>query len=365
MLINAAGVSPSQASVETILKVDLYGTAVLLEEVGKIIEPGRVGVTISSQSGHRMPALTPEDDTQLATTPTEDLLKLEILQPQNIRDTIHAYQMAKRCNVKRVMVQASQQFRLNEQSLSYMYVKGGDGFLSPLSEYVTLKKINGPEYLTHFNLFPGIRINGTPAAGYSSGQTLQAISEVAARTLPVEYGYELSGMSREESSQGNTTAVILIISMVFIYLILYESLLIPFAILLVIPFGLLGSFVLASVFDIENNIYMQTGLVMLIGMLAKTAILLTEVAVKLRRENGLSITAAALAAARLRFRPIVMTATVMIFGMLPLVFSTGAGAKGDISIGMGVLGGMIVGTPALLFLVPVLFCLFEKYDKKR
>lgn len=154
MLINAAGISPSQASVETILKVDLYGTAVLLEEVGKIIEPGGVGVTISSQSGHRMPALTPEDDTLLATTPTEDLLKLEILQPQNIRDTLHAYQMAKRCNVKRVMVQASPQFRLNEQSLSYMYVRGGDGFLSPLSEYVTLKKINGPEYLTHFNLFP-------------------------------------------------------------------------------------------------------------------------------------------------------------------------------------------------------------------
>lgn len=280
----------------------------------------------------------------------------------------YASNLNKYTKLYRVMVQASPQFRLNEQSLSYMYVRGGDGFLSPLSEYVTLKKINGPEYLTHFNLFPGIRINGTPAAGYSSGQALQAISEVAARTLPVGYGYELSGMSREESSQGNTTAVILIISMVFIYLILsslYESLLIPFAILLVIPFGLLGSFVLASVFDIENNIYMQTGLVMLIGMLAKTAILLTEVAVKLRRENGLSITAAALAAARLRFRPIVMTATVMIFGMLPLVFSTGAGAKGDISIGMGVLGGMIVGTPALLFLVPVLFCLFEKYDKKR
>lgn len=158
MLINAAGVSPSQASVETILKVDLYGTAVLLEEVGKIIEPGGVGVTISSQSGHRMPALTPEDDILLATTPTEDLLKLEILQPQNIRDTLHAYQMAKRCNVKRVMVQTSPQFRLNEQSLSYMYVRGGNGFLSPLSESVTLKKINGPEYLTHFNLFPGIRI---------------------------------------------------------------------------------------------------------------------------------------------------------------------------------------------------------------
>ena len=192
--------------------------------------------------------------------------------------------------------------------------------------------------------------------------------EAADEALPEGYGYEFGGMAREEASTGNTTTVVFIICIVFIYLILcalYESLMIPFAVILSVPFGLVGSFIFAQLWGLENNIYMQTGLVMLIGMLAKTAILLTEVAVKLRRENGLSITAAALAAARLRFRPIVMTATVMIFGMLPLVFSTGAGAKGDISIGMGVLGGMIVGTPALLFLVPVLFCLFEKYDKKR
>ena len=279
----------------------------------------------------------------------------------------YASNLNKFTKIYRVMVQASAQYRLNEASLSNMYVRSSDGNLSPLSEYVTLKKINGPEYLTHFNLFPGIRINGTPAAGYSSGQAIQAISEVAKQTLPTGFGYELSGMSREESSQGNVTGIVLLLSVVFIYIILsslYESLLIPFAILLVIPFGLLGSFGLAALLGIENNIYMQTGLVMLIGMLAKTAILLTEVATERRRKEGLSIMDAALYAAKVRFRPIVMTATVMIFGMLPLVFSSGAGAKGDLSIGSGVLGGMVVGTIALLFFVPVLFCLFERWDEK-
>ena len=279
----------------------------------------------------------------------------------------YASNLNKYTKIYRVMVQASAQFRLNEKALSDMYVRSSDGNLSPLSEYVTLKKINGPEYLTHFNLFPGIRINGTPAAGYSSGQAIQAISEVAAQTLPTGFGYELSGMSREESSQGNVTGIVLLLSIVFIYIILsslYESLLIPFAILLVIPFGLLGSFGLAYLLGIENNIYMQTGLVMLIGMLSKTAILLTEVATERRRKEGLSIWAASMYAAKLRFRPIVMTATVMIFGMLPLVFSSGAGAKGDLSIGAVVLGGMVVGTGALLFFVPILFCLFEKFDER-
>ena len=279
----------------------------------------------------------------------------------------YASNLNKFTKIYRVMVQASAQYRLNEQSLSDMYVRSSDGELSPLSEYVVLKKINGPEYLTHFNLFPGIRINGTPAAGYSSGQAIQAISEVAKQTLPTGFGYELSGMSREESSQGNVTGIVLLLSVVFIYIILsslYESLLIPFAILLVIPFGLLGSFGLAALLGIENNIYMQTGLVMLIGMLSKTAILFTEVATERRRKDGLSITEAALYAAKIRFRPIVMTATVMIFGMLPLMFSSGAGAKGDLSIGSGVLGGMVVGTIALLFFVPVLFCLFERWDER-
>lgn len=278
----------------------------------------------------------------------------------------YASNLNKFTKMYRVMVQASSEFRLNEASLATMYVRGNDGHLSPLSEYVALKKVNGPEYLTHFNLFPGIRVNGTPAPGYSSGQAMQAVSEVAAETLPTGFGYELSGMSREESSQGNVTAIVLVLSIVFIYIILsslYESLLIPFAILFVIPFGLLGSFLMASIFGIENNIYMQTGLVMLIGMLAKTAILLTEVATECRRKRGMSVVAAALTAAKVRFRPIVMTAMVMVFGMLPLMFSSGAGAKGDLSIGAVVLGGMVVGTMFLLFFVPVLFCVFDLWDE--
>lgn len=294
--------------------------------------------------------------------------------PKDVLSTLSAYvggdyssNMNKFTKMYRVMVQASVQYRLNEQSLANMYVRNEQGKMSPLSEYVSLKQINGPEYLTHFNLFPGIRVNGTPAPGYSSGQALQAISEVAAKTLPTGYGYELSGMSREESSLGNTTAWIILLSVVFIYIILcclYESMLIPLSVMLVIPFGLLGSFMLSSILGTDNNVYMQTGLVMLIGMLAKTAILLTEVAVERRRKGGMSIVVSALCAARVRFRPIVMTATVMIFGMLPLMFSSGAGAKGDLSIGACVLGGMLVGTLALLLFVPVLFCLFEWLDEK-
>ena len=279
----------------------------------------------------------------------------------------YASNLNKFTKVYRVMVQASAQYRLNEQSLNNMYVRGADGELSPLSEFVVLKKTNGAEYLTHFNQFPGIRVGGTPAPGYSSGQALQAISQVASQTLPIGYGYELSGMSREESTQGNTTAIVVLISIVFIYIILcslYESLLVPFAILLVVPFALLGSFVLSTVLGIENNIYMQTGLVMLIGMMSKTAILLTEVATERCRKYGLSILSASLYAARVRFRPIVMTATVMIFGMIPLLFASGARARGNIAIGAGVLGGMVMGTLALLFFVPILFCMFERIDEK-
>lgn len=263
----------------------------------------------------------------------------------------------------RVMVQSEATYRLNEASLENMYVRSMSGSMSPLSEFVKPKKINGAEYLTHFNLFPAIRVNGTSSAGYSSGQAIQAISEVASQELPSGFGYELSGLSREESSQVNTTTLILGISMVFIYIILsclYESLLMPFAILLVVPFGLCGSFLLTSVFGIDNSIYMQIGLVMLIGMLSKIAILLTEYATERRRLEGMSIVRATLSAASVRLRPIVMTASVMIIGMVLLMLAHGAGARGNIAIGTCVVGGMLLGTLAILLLLPVLYCVFEK-----
>ncbi len=292
--------------------------------------------------------------------------------PKDVLSALSAYvggdyasNINKYTKLYRVMVQSAAAYRLNEASLTNMYVKGDDGAMSPLSEYVTLKKVNGAEYLTHFNLFPAIRVNGTAAAGYSSGEAIRAISEVASKTLPVGYGYELSGLSREESSQGNTTILVLTISLVFIYIILcclYESLLIPFAILLVVPFGLCGSFLLSSVFGIDNSIYMQIGLVMLVGMLAKTAILLTEYATE-RRKAGLSIVRATLSAASVRLRPIVMTASVMIIGMVPLMLAHGAGARGNAAIGTCVVGGMLAGTTTILLCLPPLFCIFERLRK--
>ena len=292
--------------------------------------------------------------------------------PRDVLTTMSAYiggdyasNINKYTKLYRVMVQSEAADRLNEEALRNMFVRSADGTMSPLSEYVVLKKVNGAEYLTHFNLFPSIRINGTAAAGYSSGQAIQAISEVAAQTLPKGYGYELGGLSREESSQGNATIAILAISIVFIYIILcclYESLLIPFAIIFVVPFGLCGSFLLSSLFGIDNSIYMQIGLVMLIGMLAKTGILLTEYATE-RRKAGESIIHATLSAAAVRLRPIMMTASVMIIGMLPLMFAHGAGARGNVAIGTCVVGGMVVGTIAILFFLPVLYCIFETLDE--
>ena len=205
-----------------------------------------------------------------------------------------------------------------------------------------------------------------PAAGYSSGDALNAIHETAARVLPHNYGYEFGGISREESKTTNNVALIFGICLVLVYLILsalYESFFIPFAIILSVPCGLLGSFLFARLFGLENNIYLQTGVIMLIGLLAKTAILLTEYATK-RREAGMSLTQAALAAARVRLRPILMTALTMVFGMLPLMFATGVGANGSRSLASGAVGGMLVGTLALLFLVPGLFIVFQYLQEK-
>ncbi len=293
--------------------------------------------------------------------------------PKDVLSTMSAYiggdyasNINKYTKLYRVMVQSEAASRLNEEALRNMFVRSDDGTMSPLSEYVLLKKVNGAEYLTHFNLFPSIRINGIAAAGYSSGQAIQAISKVAAQTLPPGYGFELGGLSREESTQGNATVVILTISMVFIYIILcslYESLLIPFAIILVVPFGLCGSFFFSSALGIDNSIYMQIGIVMLIGMLTKTSILLTEYATE-RRKAGESIIRATLSAAAVRLRPIIMTASVMVIGMLPLMLAHGAGARGSAAIGTCVVGGMVVGTIAILFFLPVLYCALETLEEK-
>ena len=266
----------------------------------------------------------------------------------------------------RVMVQASPEYRLDTESLNNIFVRNNTGEMSPIGQYLTLTRIYGSETLSRFNLFPSIQVGGTAAEGYSSGQAINAIRETAAEVLPEGYGYEFGGMSREEASAQNTTALVFVICIVFIYLILcglYESLFIPLAVILSVPFGLAGSFIFAHLWGLENNIYMQTGLIMLIGLLSKTAILLTEYA-STRRHQGMGIVEAALDAAAVRLRPILMTSMTMVFGLLPLALATGVGANGNRSLGVGAIGGMLIGTIALVFIVPVLFIIFQAIEER-
>lgn len=247
-----------------------------------------------------------------------------------------------------------------------MFVRTESGEMAPVGQFITLTKVYGAETLTRFNIYTSIPVNGMPADGYSSGDAIAAIEEVASQTLPTGYGYEFSGITREESSSTGNTVIIFIICIVFIYLILcslYESIFIPMVVILAVPFGLMGSFLFAKCFGLENNIYMQTGLIMLIGLLSKTAILLTEYA-SARRRQGMSIAQAAVAAAGVRLRPILMTALTMIIGLFPLIVATGAGANGNRSLGVGTVGGMLVGTVALLFVVPVLFTVFQAIEEQ-
>ena len=268
--------------------------------------------------------------------------------------------------VYRVMMQASPEYRLDEQALNNMFVRNGTQ-MAPVSQFVTLKQVLGPETANRFNLYSTITANVNPADGYSSGEVQKVIEEVAAQSLPAGYGYEYGGMAREEASSGGAQTVFIYAICIFlIYLILaclYESFLIPFAVIFSVPFGLMGSFLFAKILGLENNIYLQTGVIMLIGLLAKTAILITEYAIE-RRRKGMGIVESAYSAAQVRLRPILMTVLTMIFGMLPLMFSSGAGANGNSSLGTGVVGGMVVGTLALLFVVPVFYIIFEFLQEK-
>jgi len=266
----------------------------------------------------------------------------------------------------RVMVQADKVYRLDKDALNNMFVRTSSGEMAPIGQFVTLTKVYGTETLTRFNLYNSIQVNGLPADGYSTGEAIAAIEEVAKQTLPVGYGYEFGGITREEAGSGSNTIIIFAICIIFVFLILcalYESIFVPLAVMLSVPFGLMGSFLFAKMRGLENNIYMQTGLIMLIGLLAKTAILLTEYA-SARRRQGMTIAQAAVSAAGVRLRPILMTALTMIIGLLPLVFASGAGANGNISLGVGTVGGMIVGTLALLFVVPTLFIVFQTLQEK-
>ena len=269
-------------------------------------------------------------------------------------------------HVYRVMIQADPKYRMTPESLESVFVRMNDGQMAPLSRFVELEKVYGAQTLSRFNLYNSIAVNGSAAEGYSSGDAIKAVKETAAEILPRNYGFEFAGLSREEERTGNNSLVIYAICIVLIYLILcafYESFLIPIAVIISVPCGIMGSFLFAKLFGLENNIYLQTGVIMLIGLLAKTAILITEYASS-RRKAGMTIKQAAMGAAIVRLRPILMTALTMVFGMLPMMFASGVGANGNSALGTGAVGGMLVGTLILLFLVPALFVVFQTIEEK-
>ena len=288
--------------------------------------------------------------------------------------------------IYRVIVQAEFSARANIESLNNIKVRNARGQMAPITQFMTLTPTEGPDNINRFNMFTSISINGNPADGYTSGQAIKAVEEVAKESLPVGYTYEYSGLTREEqSASGSTTAIVFGLCFLFIYLLLaaqYESYLLPLAVLLSVPFGLLGSFlfiqgigslsllpgvagqIMGAVFgEAQNNIYVQIALIMLVGLLAKNAILIVEFALD-RRKAGMSITTASLEGAAARLRPILMTSMAMIIGLLPMMFAFGVGANGNRSLGTTAIGGMLIGMICQIFVVPALFRIFQGLQER-
>ena len=281
----------------------------------------------------------------------------------------------------RVMIQAEPDATKNMESLNGVKVRGSNGEMAPITQFVSLKKVYGPDIISRFNLYTSMKVMVAPASGYTSGQALQAIAEVAKENLPTGFGYELGGMAREEaSSSGSTTGIIFVLCFVFVYLLLsaqYESYILPLAVLLSVPFGLMGSFIFVNGFgalgsipalkmivgSMSNDIYMQIALIMLMGLLAKNAMLIVEFALD-RRKQGMSISWAAVLGAAARLRPILMTSLAMIVGLLPLMFAFGVGAHGNRTLGSSAIGGMLIGMILQIFIVPVLFVIFQWLQEK-
>ena len=266
----------------------------------------------------------------------------------------------------RVMIQAAPNDRLRPEQLSNIYVRTASGKMSPVSEFCSLRRVYGPSNIARFNLFTAINVSVTTATGYSTGQAMEAIAEVAKNTLPQGYGYEYSGLTRSEAESSNTTAIVLVLCVIFVYLILsaqYESYILPLSVLLSIPFGLAGAFLFTQLFGHSNDIYMQISLIMLIGLLAKNAILIVQFALE-RRRTGMAIKYSAILGAAARLRPILMTSLAMVIGLLPLMFASGVGKNGNQTLGAAAVGGMLIGTLCQIFVVPALFVAFQWLQEK-
>ncbi|MBF00662.1 efflux RND transporter permease subunit [Flavobacterium coralii] len=266
----------------------------------------------------------------------------------------------------RVMIQSLPSERADEQSINDVYVRNAAGQMVAISQFVDFKKIYGPEAVSRFNLLKAVNVNGKANPGYSSGDAIKAIQEVAEQHLPSTYTYEFSGMTREEIIAGNQAAGVFLLSLIFVYFLLsaqYESYIVPLSVLLSLPVGIAGAIGFVKLAGLENNIYFQVALIMLIGLLAKNAILIVEFAIQ-RRRHGMDLVKAAIEGSRARLRPILMTSFAFIFGLLPLALSSGVGAVGNRSIGMGAVGGMLIGTLFGVFVVPVLFVIFQALQER-
>ncbi|WP_163716906.1 efflux RND transporter permease subunit [Mangrovibacterium lignilyticum] len=266
----------------------------------------------------------------------------------------------------RVMMQADASYRGNPDDLNNIMVRTGTGEMAPITSFITLSRVYGPENITRFNMYTSISVNSAPNIGYSSGDAIKAVNEVASQTLPPGYTYEFSGLTREEIASGNQTIFIFILCLVFVYFLLaaqYESYMLPLAILISLPIGIAGAFIFAWVMGVENNIYLQISLIMLIGLLAKNAILIVEFALQ-RRMAGMTIIQSAVEGATARLRPILMTSFAFIFGLIPLVIGGGVGANGNRSIGVGAVGGMFIGTMIGILIIPAMYVVFQTLQEK-
>jgi HAE1 family hydrophobic/amphiphilic exporter-1 len=264
------------------------------------------------------------------------------------------------------MVQASPKYRGNPDDLNNIYVRTSSGEMAPITEFISLKRVYGPENINRFNMYTSISVNSAPHFGYSSGDAIEAVKEVAAKTLPPGYGYEFSGLTREEIASGNQSILIFLLSVIFVYFLLaaqYESFITPLSILLSLPIGVAGAFIFARIMGVNNNIYLQISLIMLIGLLAKNAILIVEFALQ-RRHRGESIMQSAIEGATARLRPILMTSFALIFGLMPLIVGGGVGANGNRSIGVGAIGGMLVGTFIGILVIPAMYVIFQTLQEK-
>lgn len=296
------------------------------------------------------------------------------ISPQTILSTLQGYyggmyvsNFNRFGKIYRVMMQANPESRVDIESLKNIKVRNGAD-MAPISNFVTFKRVYGPDLMNRFNMFTSISVTGNPKDGVSSGQALEAIARVAAETLPQGYGYEYAGMTREQASQssGSATGIIFGLCLLFVYLLLsaqYESYILPFSVILSIPFGLMGAFIFADIEGISNNVYLQIALIMLIGLLAKNAILIVEFALE-RRRTGMSIINSAINGATARLRPILMTSLALIIGLLPMMFAHGVGANGNKALGSGSIGGMLIGMILQVLIVPALFVLFEIIQEK-